>query len=175
MRKLEFILGLGMLLAQACIAQETPEERLVNLGIELKKPSDPIANYVNVVKVGNTLYISGKGPILSTGEIIQGKLGESISLAEGQRASKITAINLISVLKYELGKLSRVKKIIKLNGMVNSTPEFTQHPKVINGASDLLVEVFGETVGKHARVVAGMNSLPFNIPVEIDLIVEINE
>ena len=149
-----------------------PESKLKELGIELIIPSDPVANYVNTVRSGNLLFISGKGPLKNDGEYIKGKLGYDLSIDEGYEAARATAINLISTIKSAVGDLKNVKKIVRVNGMVNSASNFTDQPKVINGCSDLLVEVFGDG-GKHTRVALGMNSLPMNIAVEIDLIIEI--
>ena len=149
-----------------------PESKLKELGIELMMPSDPVANYVNTVRSGNLLFISGKGPLKNDGEYIKGKLGYDLSIDEGYEAARATAINLISTIKSAVGDLKNVKKIVRVNGMVNSASNFTDQPKVINGCSDLLVEVFGDR-GKHTRVALGMNSLPMNIAVEIDLIIEV--
>ncbi len=167
-----FISGQGIH-ANAIQSHKTPEERLEELNVILWTPNPPIANFVNAVRSGNLIYISGKGPELPDGGILQGKVGIELSVSEGKNAARVTAIALLSVLKHEIGELSRVRKIVKLNGMVNSSSDFIQHPEVINGASDLLVQAFGEPIGKHARAAVGMNSLPFNIPVEIDMIVEI--
>ena len=149
-----------------------PETKLKELGIELIIPSDPVANYVNTVKSGNLLFISGKGPLKKDGEYIKGKLGYDLSIDQGYDAARATGINLISTIKSAIGDLRNVKQIIRVNGMVNSASNFTDQPKVINGCSDLLVEVFGDR-GKHTRVALGMNSLPMNIAVEIDIILEI--
>lgn len=149
-----------------------PEQKLKELGIELKEPSSPIANYVNVVRTGNLLFLSGKGPLKNDGNYITGKLGKEITIEQGYEAAKIVGINQLSVLKKELGDLRRVKRIVKVLGMVQCTPEFTDQPKVINGFSDLMVAVFG-VKGKHARSAVGMVSLPSNIAVEIELIVEV--
>ena len=149
-----------------------PELKLEELGITLSTPSSPVANYVNTVLTGNLLYISGKGPLQDNGEYIKGKVGEDLTIEEGYYAARVTAINLISTLKASLGDLSKVKRIIRVTGMVNSSSDFTEHPSVVNGCSDLLVEVFGER-GKHTRAAVGMNSLPSNITVEIDMIVEV--
>jgi enamine deaminase RidA (YjgF/YER057c/UK114 family) len=149
-----------------------PELKLEELGITLSTPSSPVANYVNTVLTGNLLYISGKGPLQDNGEYIKGKVGEDLTIEEGYYAARVTAINLISTLKASLGDLSKVKRIIRVTGMVNSSSDFTEHPSVVNGCSDLLVEVFEER-GKHTRAAVGMNSLPSNIAVEIDMIVEV--
>lgn len=148
-----------------------PEARLKELGIELPPVSAPVANYVNAVRTGNLLFLAGKGPKQSNGEYIKGKVGADLTEAQGAEAARIVAINQLAVLKAELGDLKKVKRIVKVLGMVNSTPDFENHPEVINGFSNLMVEVFGEK-GKHARAAVGMGSLPRNIAVEIELVVE---
>ena len=155
-------------------AQENynPEEKLKALGITLQAPSSPVANYVNVVRVGNLLFLSGKGPQLSDGTYIKGKVGENLSIQQGYDAARWTGINQLAVLKAELGDLKKVKRIVKVLGMVNSPATFTDHPKVINGYSDLMVAVFGEK-GKHARSAVGMGSLPNDMAVEVEMIVEV--
>lgn len=149
-----------------------PEAKVAELGITLGSPSDPVANYVNVVRTGNLLFLSGKGPLQSNGKNITGKLGVDLTIEQGYEAAKITAINQLSVLKANLGNLNKVKRVIKVLGMVNAHPDFTDHPAIINGYSDLMVAVFGEK-GKHARAAVGMGSLPGNIAVEIEMIVEV--
>jgi enamine deaminase RidA (YjgF/YER057c/UK114 family) len=148
------------------------ESKLKELKIELPTPAKPIANYVSVVRSGNLLFLSGKGPSDTLGKYITGKVGKDLTIEEGQRAARITALNQLAVLKSELGDLNKVKRIVKVLGMVNCEPDFKDHPKVMNGFSDLLVAVFGEK-GKHARSSVGMCSLPMNMAVEIELIVEI--
>lgn len=147
------------------------EKKLKNLDIILAKPGAPVANYVNIVQTGKLLFLAGKGPKDDTG-YISGKLGEDLSIDEGYEAARIVGITQIGVLQDYLGDLNRVKRVVKVLGMVNSTPDFTNHPEVINGFSDVIVEVFGDR-GKHARAAVGMGSLPRNIAVEIELIVEI--
>ena len=151
---------------------QTPEEKLKEKGITLTTPSAPVANYVNAVRVGNLLYLSGKGPTKPDGTHTTGKVGKDISLEQGYEAAKLCAINHISVLKAELGDLKRVKRIVKVLGMVNCTDDFKDQPKVINGYSDFMVAIFGDK-GKHARSAVGMNSLPMDIAVEVEVIVEI--
>lgn len=153
-------------------ADMSAEKRLKQLGITLPPVSSPAANYVNAVQTGNLLYLSGKGPLPVAGKRPSGKLGRDFSIAEGYQHARTTGLDLIAVLKDELGSLDRVKRIVKVLGMVNCTPEFNDPPKVINGASDLFVEVFGDR-GRHARSAVGMNSLPMGIPVEIEMIVEV--
>ncbi len=151
---------------------QDPEQKLKDKGIILTATSQPIGNYVNVVRVGNLLFLSGKGPTKPDGSIIIGKVGRDLTLEQGYEAARLVAINHISVLKVELGNLNKVKRIVKVLGMVNATDDFTNHPKVINGYSDFMVEIFGEK-GKHARSAVGMNSLPSGIAVEVEVIVEI--
>ncbi|WP_297694311.1 RidA family protein [uncultured Eudoraea sp.] len=155
-------------------AQQSPEQRLLELGIELKEPSEPVANYVNAVRTGKLVFLAGKGPRTPEGDLITGKLGKDLSVEQGYDAARAVAILQLAVLKSELGDLSRVKRIVKVLGMVNATEDFTDHPEVINGFSDLMVEVLGEK-GKHARAAVGMGSLPRNIAVEIELIVEVED
>jgi enamine deaminase RidA (YjgF/YER057c/UK114 family) len=152
--------------------EDSVEMRLQELGIVLPEASNPIANYVNAVQTGNLIFLAGKGPTFEDGSMIQGKVGVHLTIEQGYEAARLTAINQLAVLKAELGSLDRVKRVVKVLGMVNASPEFTDHPKVINGFSDLMVEVFKEK-GKHARAAVGMGSLPGNIPVEIEMIVEI--
>lgn len=148
------------------------EQRLAELGIELPEVSPPVANYVNAVQTGNLLFLAGKGPRKPDGSYITGKVGSDLTLEEAQEAARLTAINQLAVLKAELGDLNRVNRIVKVTGMVNAVSNFGNQPEVINGFSDLMVEVFGER-GKHARAAVGMGSLPRNIAVEIDMIVEV--
>jgi enamine deaminase RidA (YjgF/YER057c/UK114 family) len=148
------------------------EKKLKELGITLPPVSAPAANYVNAVQTGNLLYLAGKGPLAVDGKRPSGKLGREFTIEQGYRHARTTGLDLIAVMKAELGSLDRVKRIVKVLGMVNCMPDFTDPPKVINGASDLFVEVFGER-GRHARSAVGMNSLPMGIPVEIEMIVEV--
>jgi len=149
-----------------------PEAKLADLGIELTTPSAPVANYVNAVRAGNLIFLAGKGPLKMDGENITGKVGADLTIEEGYEAARVTGINQLSVLKAELGNLNKVKRIVKVKGMVNCTPDFTDQPKVVNGYSDLMVAVFGER-GKHARAAVGMGSLPSNIAIEVEMIVEV--
>ncbi len=148
------------------------EAKLKELGIELPQPPKPVANYVNVVQTGNLLFLAGKGPKKTDGGEIRGKLGKDLTIEQGYEAARLTAINQLAVMKAELGDLNRVKRIVKVLGMVNSDPSFTEQPAVINGFSDLMVAVFGER-GKHARAAVGMASLPRGQAVEIEMIVEV--
>lgn len=150
------------------------EARLVELGIELPETQPPIANYVPVVVVGEVAYVSGHGPQRPDGSFdFIGKLGDTMTVEEGQQAARLTIINALASLRAEIGSLDRVKRIVKLLGMVNSTPDFGEQPQVINGASDLLVEIFGEA-GRHARSAIGFVNLPMGISVEIEMIVELS-
>jgi len=148
------------------------ERRLKDLGIELPGLSAPVANYVNAVRTGRLLFLAGKGPSAVDGLRPQGKLGREFTVEQGYRFARSTGLALLAVMKAELGSLDRVKRVVKVLGMVNAEPEFHDQPKVINGCSDLFVEVFGEA-GRHARSAVGMGSLPNGIPVEIEAIVEI--
>ena len=153
---------------------QTPEERLKEKEIVLSTPSAPVANYVNVVRAGNLLFLSGKGPVKADGSYVTGKIGKDLTIEQGYEAARLAAISHISILKAELGDLSKVKRIVKVLGMVNCTDDFKDQPKVINGYSDLMAEIFGEK-GKHARSAVGMNSLPMGIAVEVEVIVEIEQ
>jgi enamine deaminase RidA (YjgF/YER057c/UK114 family) len=150
------------------------KKRLKELGIELPIVSPPVATYVNAVRVGNLIYLSGKGPLKADGTSITGKVGKQVSIEEGQVAARLTGLQLLAALQAEIGSLNKVKRIVKVLGMVNADSDFTQHPMVINGFSDLMVEVFGER-GKHARSAVGMGSLPGNISVEIEMIVAVKK
>ncbi len=145
---------------------QTPEEKLKSLGLELPEVGQPVANYVKWKQVGNLLYLSGNGPD------VFGKVGADLTREQGYDAARETGLEIIGVLKAATGDLSRIKQFVKVLGMVNSDPEFTAHPAVINGFSDLMVEVFGEK-GKHARSAVGVAALPNNMAVEIEVIVEL--
>ena len=151
------------------------DARIEELGIDLTQPSNPIANYVPAVRVGNLLFLSGNGPRRgSSSEMVTGKVGADLTVEEGYEAARLVGIQLLASIKRELGTLDSVERCVKALGMVNAVPEFTQQPAVINGFSDLMVEVFGEN-GKHARSAVGMGSLPNNIAVEIELIVKLKD
>lgn len=149
-----------------------PEARLTELGITLPTPPQPVANYVNGVQAGKLIFLAGKGPKYPDGRELRGKVGKEVSIEEGYDGARMTAINQMAVLKQMLGDLSKVKRVVKVLGMVNCDPDFVEQPKVINGFSDLIVDVFGER-GKHARAAVGMASLPRGQSVEIEMIVEI--
>lgn len=149
-----------------------PEAKLEALKITLPNPPQPVANYVNGVQTGNLIFLAGKGPRYANGIEITGKLGQDVSIEKGYEGARLTAINQLAVLKTMLGNLNRVKRIVKVLGLVNSDPSFIDQPKVINGFSDLMVEVFGEK-GKHARAAIGVATLPRGQAVEIELVVEV--
>ena len=149
-----------------------PEAKLKAMGITLKKPAPPTANFLAAVTVGKMVYLAGHGPLQADGKYMIGKVGSEFNLEQAQAAARLTGINLLEALKAEIGDLNKVKRIVKVLGMVNAIPTFDQHSQVINGFSDFMVEVFGEN-GKHARSAIGLGSLPRNIPVEIEMIVEL--
>jgi enamine deaminase RidA (YjgF/YER057c/UK114 family) len=149
------------------------ERHLQELGIELPNATSPMANYVNAVRAGNLLFLAGKGPGLPGHPLPVGKVGRDFTKEQGYEFARQTGLSLIAAMKAELGDLDRVKRIVKVLGMVNAASEFGEQPEVINGCSDLFVTVFGER-GKHARSAVGMGSLPRGIPVEIEVIVEVN-
>ncbi len=144
---------------------------LDSLNIQLPVIKPPVANYVHITQAGNLLFLAGKGPRDASGAIIKGRLGENMTVEEGYAAARKVGIAQVAVLKNHLGDLSKVKQILKVKGMVNATPDFTDHPEVINGYSDFMVEVFGDA-GKHARAAVGMGSLPRGLCVEIEMVVE---
>jgi enamine deaminase RidA (YjgF/YER057c/UK114 family) len=146
------------------------EQRIAELGIELPEPIQPLANYVRWVQTGNLLFIAGTGP---GDETQRGKLGSTMSVEEGYAAAREVGLQLLSTARAALGDLDRVTRVVKVLGMVNCTPDFEDHPKVINGCSDLLVEVFGEA-GRHSRSAVGFVSLPNQIPVEIECTLEVS-
>ncbi|NND15175.1 MAG: RidA family protein [Eudoraea sp.] len=176
MRKITYILFLLVTniyaQSQDALYDYDVEERLVELGISLQPPTlPPGLNIELATKSGNLVYLSGNGP---SGESFIGKVGKDLTIEQGYQAARSTAINHISVLKAEIGDLNKVVKIVKVLGLVNATTDFTEHPKVINGYTDLMVEVFGER-GKHARSAMGMGSLPWNLACEVEAIVEVIE
>lgn len=153
---------------------QTPYERLAALGIQLPPSPPPIANFVTHVREGNILYLSGQGPREADGHLHAGKVGRDVDVDQAYQHARLTGINLLAVMHEALGDLSRVKRVVKLLGMVNAVPHFEDHPSVINGCSDLFIEVFGEA-GQHARSAVGFGSLPGNITVEIEAIVSLSD
>ena len=150
------------------------ERRLKDLGIELPPVPPPVANFIRARRVGNTLYLSGHGPVHPDGRRDRGKVGTDLTVDQAKGSARLTGVNLLATLRSEVGSLDRVNKVVKVLGMVNSGPGFDRQPEVIDGFSDLMIEVFGEA-GRHARSAVGMAELPFGIPVEIEMIVELND
>jgi enamine deaminase RidA (YjgF/YER057c/UK114 family) len=148
------------------------EKKLKDLGITLPAPPQPIANYVRAVRAGNFLFVSGHGPYNDGKTKLAGKVGRELTVEEGYQVARNVGLNCLATVKAAVGDLDKVKQVVKLLGMVNCTEDFKDQPKVINGCSDLLVEVFGES-GKHARSAVGMQALPNGIPVEIEMILDI--
>ncbi len=154
------------------------EQRLAELGIELPPTwgAPPGMNFISAVRVGELLFLSGHGPTGSDGKLAwRGKVGAEVSVEDGYKAARLTGLNMLATMQKELGTLDRVVKLVKVLGMVNAIEGFGQQPQVINGASDLFVEVFGEQIGKHARSAVGMGGLPNNMPVEIEMIVHVSD
>ena len=151
------------------------EKNLEKLGITLDAGPEPMANYVSVQKAGSLWFFSGAGPFKDGKPAVEGRLGENLNTEEGYQAARLAGINLLAVLKRELcGDWDRLEQIVKLQGFVSTTPDFYGQPKVINGTSDLFVEVLGEK-GRHARTAVGTNVLPFKIPLEVEMIVMVKE
>lgn len=182
MRTLHFLLTIMLAtLAQTItpplsFAQATsdPEQRLKELNLALPEPTRPVGNYVSAVRTGSLLFVAGHGPCGMSTEQSTGKVGRERTIEDGYAAARQTALCLLATVKAELGSLKKVNRIVRVFGMVNAIDGFDQHPKVINGGSDLLVAVFGER-GKHARAAVGMASLPFNWTVEIEMVVEVTD
>jgi enamine deaminase RidA (YjgF/YER057c/UK114 family) len=150
----------------------TPEERLQELGVSLPAPAVPVAAYVPCVRTGSLVYVSGQVPVLDGKPSHLGHLGDNVDLEDGRAAARTCAVNVLAALKAELGELSRVRRVVKVTGFVASTPDFTDHPKVINAASELFGDVFGDA-GRHARAAIGVVALPLGVPVEVEAIVEV--
>jgi enamine deaminase RidA (YjgF/YER057c/UK114 family) len=150
----------------------TPEERLQRLGVSLPAPAVPVAAYVPCVRTGSLVYVSGQVPVLDGKPSHLGHLGDDVDLEDGRAAARTCAVNVLAALKAELGELSRVRRVVKVTGFVASTPDFTDHPKVINAASELFGDAFGDA-GRHARAAIGVAALPLGVPVEVEAIVEV--
>jgi enamine deaminase RidA (YjgF/YER057c/UK114 family) len=165
-------LFLFVTLVACCASASTPEERLAALGLELPAVSAPIANYVAAVRVNSLIFLAGHLPRDGAGHIITGRLGANLDDTAGAAAARQATLALLATLKAEIGDLSKVKRIVRVGGFINSTPEFSHQPQVLNGCSDLLVAVFGDR-GKHARAAVGVASLPLGAAVEIELVAEI--
>ena len=147
------------------------EEKLKELGIEIPTPPNPAGSYIPVVTTGNLAFVSGQIPMKEGKVVFEGKVPENQSVDSARDAAKICIINGLAQLKANLGSLDKITKFVRISGFINSSPDFTEQPKVINAASDLLVEVFGD-MAKHSRIAVGVSSLPLNSTVEIDMIVE---
>lgn len=148
------------------------EARLKQLGIELPAAPRPMGSYVTAVRAGSLLFLAGHGPIQEGRVVHAGRVGRELTIEQGQAAARLTGLNLLATARAALGSLDRVRRVVKVLGMVNCADDFTEHPKVINGFSDLMVEVFGDA-GRHARSAVGMGSLPMAIAVEIEMILEV--
>lgn len=148
------------------------ENRLKELGIELPPPPSPAGNYVSGVRTGNLLFMSGCGPRKNDGTSMRGKVGSDLSVEEAYQAARLVGLNMLANIRAELGSLDNVVRVVKVLGMVNAEPDFIDHPKVINGYSDLMVEVFGDA-GRGGRSAVGMGSLPFQIAVEVEMVLEV--
>jgi enamine deaminase RidA (YjgF/YER057c/UK114 family) len=151
----------------------TPYERLKQLGLDLPRPTTPLANYVPFVLANGFLYLSGQGPRRSDGSLSTGKVGATVSTEQAYLDAQLTGLNLLATAHHALGDLGRIRRVVKLLGMVNAVPDYTDHPKVINGCSDLFVNVLGEA-GRHARSAVGMGSLPGMMSVEIEAILQVD-
>jgi len=150
------------------------EARLKELGITLPQPATPLANYVGAVRVGNLLFVSGHGPDRTDGKpMARGKVGRELTVEQAYQVARSVGLSLLATTRAQLGSLDKVKRVVKVLGMVNSADDFGDQPKVINGFSDLMVQIFGEAIGKHARSAVGMAGLPMGIPVEIEMILEV--
>lgn len=147
------------------------EEKIKSIGINIPVPPTPAGSYIPLVKTGNLLYVSGQIPLQEGKVAFTGKVSD-VNIETAQKSARICAINILAQLKKELGDLEKIARFVRLSGFVNSVPEFTQHPKVINAASDLLYEIFGDS-GKHTRIAVGVSSLPLDAMTEIDAIIEI--
>jgi enamine deaminase RidA (YjgF/YER057c/UK114 family) len=153
-------------------AAMTPDERLADLGIDLPAPFPPAGMYVPAVRTGGLLFLSGAGPVRPDGSVVVGKVGRDLDIDEARDAARLTGLQILAVIQAELGSLGAVKRVVKLLGMVNCAAGFNRTPQVIDGCSELLIEVFGEA-GRGARSAVGMAELPFDIAVEIEVVVEI--
>jgi enamine deaminase RidA (YjgF/YER057c/UK114 family) len=174
-RRTVFVAGLAAasLISNATeAAPASPEARLRELGIELPKVPAPVANYVPSARLGNIIFLAGAGPLNPDGSRPQGKVGRDVTLEQANQHARNVGLQLLAALREATGSLDKVVRFGRVFGMVNAVPEFTDHPKVINGCSDLFVEIFGDR-GRHARCAVGMGSLPFNMTVEIEAVVEV--
>lgn len=150
----------------------TPEERLAEMGIELPPKRTPMGNYTGAVTAGKLVFIAGHGTFMGERQTHRGKLGKDVSIEQGREGARVAMISALSSLKAEIGDLSRVRRVVRVFGMVNCTPDFEQQPEVMDGASDVLTSVFGEK-GIHARSAVGFNALPRAMPIELEAVVEL--
>lgn len=153
--------------------QTTPEKRIQELHLTLPNPPKPVAKYKTAVVVGNILYVSGTGPLKADGTLITGRVGADLTTEQGKEAARVVGLGVLSTVRNTLGSLDKVKRLVKTLGMVNSTPDYKDHPQVINGFSELMAQVFGEEAGVGARSAVGVGSLPSGIAVEIECIFEV--
>jgi enamine deaminase RidA (YjgF/YER057c/UK114 family) len=153
----------------------SPEARLKNQDISLPEPAKPVGNYVSYVRVGNLLYLAGHGPAPTSEWRGKGKVGSDITTEQGYQAARDACLRVLATTREALGSLDKVKRVIKILGMVNSDPRFTDQPKVVNGCSDVMTQVLGETNGKGARSAIGITGLPFGNPVEVEMILEVSD
>lgn len=149
------------------------ERRVQELHLTLPNPPKPVAKYKPAVLLGNALYVSGHGPYKTDGKLITGRVGADLTLEQGKEAARVTGLAILATVRNTIGSLDKIKRLVKTLGMVNSTPDFKDHPQVINGFSELMAEVFGDDEGVGARSAVGMGSLPGNIPVEVECIFEV--
>ncbi len=166
------VLAVFLLAASVASAQPagTAEDNLKRKNITLPAPSAPAGNYVPAVRVGNLLFLSSTGPVQSK---TRGKVGREVSMEDAYQAARVTGLNALAIIRRELGSLDRVRRVVRVTGLVNAAPGFTELPQVINGFSDLMVEVFGEAIGKHARSAIGVAELPNNYPVAVEVTLEV--
>ena len=156
------------------MSEGSAEQRLAALDITLPPPLKPAGNYLDAVRSGDLLFLAGHGPVQADGMVVRGKVGTDLDLDAARNAARLVGLSLLATLRRELGTLDGVRRVVKVLGMVNCAPGFNQTPALIDGCSDLLVEVFGADIGRHARSAVGMAELPFDIPVEIEMIVEVS-
>lgn len=168
------IVAIVLLIWSFNLSAQTPEQKLDELKIRLPQIQESLGSYQDMVRVGNLVFLSGKGPLKTDGKYIVGKIGKDLTIEEGYQAARLTAINQLAVLKQAFGNLNKIKRIVKVNGYVNTDDSFTEHSKVMNGFSDLFIEVFVEK-GKHARTSVGVFNLPQNMAIEVEMVVEIVE
>lgn len=166
------LLSMSLSCAAEAQARSSPEARLKELGIELPNPRGPVGNYVSAVRTGNLLFVAGTSGRRSDGTVVKGKLGGDMTTEQGYQAARLVALTVLAYVKAELGSLDRVKRLVRTTGFVNSAPDYTEHAKVLDGFSDLMVEVLGDR-GRGARSAPGMNSLPFQVAVICETIFEV--